>query len=145
MPIPLLKTDVLAAIAQLMRLIEEARAMKRAKKKFEELDLPDAPPAPILDGMPPWAFSGPSPQSSDRLFGSAPSGLSDNQGIENARKQAERDANKARENLRKKKARDPEGWAEWIESLTNQAQSKNLKTRFNARALLARLRQWGLI
>ena len=145
MSIPLLVDDARAAIIQLQMILEALRAAKRKKEEFEELDLPDAPPAPILDGMPPWAFSGPSPQSSDRAFGSAPSGLSDNQGIENARKQAERDANKARENLRKKKARDPEGWAEWIESLTNQAQSKNLKTRFNARALLARLRQWGLI
>lgn len=145
MSIPLLVDDARAAIIQLQMILEALRAAKRKKEEFEELDLPDAPPAPILDGMPPWAFSGPSPQSADRNFGSSPGGLTDNKGIENALKQAKRDEGKALKNLRERKARDPEGWADWIKQLTLQAQSKDLKVKFNARALLARLRQWGLI
>jgi hypothetical protein len=144
--IPLLVDDAIAAIIQLRTILENLKRANRKREEFEELDLPDGPTEWLMfDSMPPWAFSGNSTQSSDRLFGSAPEGQADNAGIERAKKQAERDRGKARKRWEDQKRKDPKAWAEFIAQLISASKSKNKRVAYNAKLLLGQLRQMGLI
>lgn len=140
MAVPLFKVDCLAAIEQLRAIRDE---LKRAKEALPEnkdvFDLPDGPKIPLLfDSMPPWAFSGNSTQSSDV------GGTQTNEAIEQGRKRQERAAKSARAYYERMK-RDAVKWKQFVIALIQQSASANKKLAYQARILIAQLRQWGLL
>lgn len=138
MAIPLLVDDAVATIEWLNRLLALLKRKNDLPENLEVFDLPDGPVIPLFQGMPPWAFSGNSTQSSDV------GGTQTNEAIEQGRKRQESAAKGALEYF-KWLQRDTVNWWRFISDLNKRAASSNKKIAYQARMLLARLHQWGLI